>query len=126
MSLFLTPLLITVLLGLGTAIARMAMNRLHLQLLRAELGGRSYDTLSEFDKDQLNQAVNMRFHAQTVGGKLATFVLLYAYPFLYVSQHVFGRSSWRTAEVIVWSSLFYYTLLIGVGYTAQRLSSLSF
>lgn len=125
MSLFLTPLLITMLLGLSTAVARMAMNRLHVRLLRAELGGRSYESLSEPDRNQLNQSVNVRFHSQTMGGKLATFVLLYAYPVLFISQNIFGRSSWRTGEVIVWSSLFYYTLLTTVGYTAQLLSTIS-
>ncbi len=123
MSLFLTPLLVTALLGLAAAIARMVMNRLHVQLLQAELSGRTYEALSDSDRNLLNQNVNARFHSQTIGGKLAMFVLLYAYPVLFVSQNVFGRSSWRTGEVIVWGSLFYYTLLTAVGYTAQQLGS---
>jgi hypothetical protein len=122
MSVFIVPFIITLSLALTALLARMVMNRLHVQLLAIELGNRSYDHLSELERNQLNEAVNYRF-SHSYGNSLATFVLLYAYPTLFVSQNLFGRTTWKTREVIGWSSLFYYSVLVSFGMALQNLNA---
>ena len=121
MSVFIVPLVVTAALALVALLSRMAMNRLHLRLLAVELGSRSYDGLSELERNQLNESVNYRF-SHSYGSHLATFVLLYAYPTLFISQNMFGRTTWKTREVILWSSLFYYSTLLTLGMAAQKLT----
>lgn len=118
MSTLLVPLLITFALGVAAFLAHRIMNQMHRRLLDSELGGREYNHLSDHDRYFLNEIVNLKFQ-QSIGGKLASFVLLYAYPTLFIGQKILGRTQWSAIEVIGGSSLFYFLLLALVGLTTQ-------
>ncbi|MBF6592916.1 MAG: hypothetical protein IVW51_00535 [Thermaceae bacterium] len=121
MSTLLAPLLISVLLAVAAFLAHKAMNGMHLRLLYLELDGRSYDGLSEFERQTLNEAVNDKFQ-HTTGGKLASFVVMYAYPTLFIGERMFGRNNWSSVEVIGGSALFYFAALTLVGLTTQKIT----
>jgi hypothetical protein len=119
MNTLLVPLLASALLALAAYVAHRAMNQMHLRLLRLELAGRDYDALSEHDRHALIESVNAKF-SRTVGGKLASFVLMYAYPTLFIGERMFGRNQWSSIEVIGGSALFYFATMLLVGLTTQR------
>lgn len=119
MNTLLVPLLASTLLALAAYVAHRAMNQMHLRLLRLELAGRDYDALSEHDRHILIENVNAKF-SRTVGGKLASFVLMYAYPTLFIGERMFGRNQWSSIEVIGGSALFYFAAMLLVGLTTQR------
>ncbi len=118
MSTLFVPLLITFALGVAAYLAHRTMNQMHRRLLDSELGGREYNHLSDHDRYFLNETVNLKFH-QSIGGKLASFVLLYAYPTLFIGEKMLGRTQWSAVEVIGGSSLFYFLVLALVGLTTQ-------
>lgn len=120
MSALVAPLLITLTLSLVAFFAHRAMNHLHRRMLESELDGREYNHLSDHDRHFLNETVNLKFH-QSIGGKLASFVLLYAYPTLFIGEKILGRTHWSTFEVIGGSSLFYFLVLALVGLTTQTI-----
>jgi hypothetical protein len=110
MSTLIIPLLITFALGVAAFLAHRTMNQMHRRLLDSELGGRDYNHLSDHDRYFLNETVNLKFH-QSIGGMLASFVLLYAYPTLFIGEKMLGRTQWSAVEVISGSSLFYFLVL---------------
>lgn len=115
------PLLVSALLALAAFLAHKAMNHMHRQILSLELAGRSYDGLSEPDRHAIIETVNDKFN-QTPGGKLATFILVYAYPTLFIGEKMFGRNRWSSVEVIGGSALFYFLAMMLVGLTTQKFS----
>lgn len=119
MSALLVPLLVSVFLALVVFVAHRLMNHIHGQLFQLELDGRSFDGLSEPDRHNLIETVNDKFN-QTPGGKLATFILVYAYPTLFIGEKMFGRDRWSSAEVIGGSALFYFLAMVLVGLTTQK------
>jgi len=118
MSLWTIPLLISVGLGVAAFFAHRTMHQMHRRLLDSELAGRDYALLSDYERHVLSKIVNHKFH-QSIGGKLASFVLLYAYPTLFVGGKLLGRTQWSTIEVIAGSSLIYFMVLSLVGLTTQ-------
>lgn len=122
MSTLTAPLLVTLTLSVAAFFAHRTMNQLHRRMLESELGGRDYSELSEHDRHFINEVVNHKFQ-QSVGGRLASFVLLYAYPTLYIGEKVFGRTHWSTVEVFGGSSLLYFLLLALVSLVSQAFLS---
>ncbi|GIW37762.1 MAG: hypothetical protein KatS3mg074_160 [Meiothermus sp.] len=120
MSTFLAPLLITLALSAAAFWAHRSMNQMHRRLLEAELDGRNYDELSDHDRFFLNEVVNLKFQ-QSGGSKLASFVLLYAYPTLYFGEKVLGRNHWSAVEVFSGSSMFYFLTLVLAGLLMQTI-----
>ncbi len=118
MSALIVPLFVTFFLGLAAFMAHRTMNHLHRRLLDAELGGRDYNLLSDHERHHLNEAINYKFH-RSMGGMLASFVLLYAYPTLFIGQKILGRTQWSATEVFVGSSLIYFVTLVLVGLSTQ-------
>lgn len=118
MSPLVAPFLVTLALSLAAFFAHRAMNHLHRRMLESELGGRDYDELNEHDRQFINEVVNHKFQ-QSMGGRLASFVLLYAYPTLYIGEKVFGRTRWSAVEVFGGSSLLYFSLLALTGLIPQ-------
>jgi hypothetical protein len=114
MNEFVYPLLIASVLSALAWVSYRWVNRLHVNLLHVELAGRSYETLSEIERHRLNQSVNAKFH-QSVGSKLSVFVLMYAYPTLYIGERVFGRKHWSLTEMIGGSLLVYFSARALVG-----------
>lgn len=110
MSTLIAPLLITFALSGMAFFAHRAMKQMHRRLLESELGGRSYNELSVHQQHFINEVVNHKFQ-QSLGGRLATFVLLYAYPTIYIGERIFGRTHWSAIEVFGISSLFYFVAL---------------
>lgn len=96
------------------------MNQVHRRLLESELGGRDYHHLSDHDRYFINEAVNLKFQ-QSMGSKMASFVLLYAYPTLYIGEKVLGRTHWSAVEVFGGSSLFYFVAMTLVGWFTQAI-----
>jgi hypothetical protein len=107
MNALIVPLLLTVALGMAAFWAHRRMNQVHRRILEAELNGRDYDLLSEHDRYFLNQAVSLKFQ-QSTGHKLASFVLLYAYPTLFIGEKLLGRTHWSALEVFGGSTAFYF------------------
>lgn len=120
MSTLIVPLLLTFALGVAAFLAHRTMNQMHRRMLDSELGGRDYQHLSDHERYFINEAVNLKFQ-QSVGGKMASFVLLYAYPTLYIGEKVLGRTHWSAVEVFGGSSLFYFLVLALVGLTTQAI-----
>ncbi|MCX7600808.1 MAG: hypothetical protein N2Z75_02580 [Meiothermus sp.] len=120
MSTLVVPLLLTLALGVAAYLAHRSMTHTHRRLLEAELDGRDYDQLSDHDRYFLNLAVNAKLH-QSMAGMLASFVLLYAYPTLFIGQKVLGRTQWSAAEVFGGSSLFYFLTMALVGLLTQAI-----
>lgn len=120
MSTVLAPLLITLALSAAAFWAHRSMNQLHRRLLEAELEDRDYDELSDQDRFLLNEVVSLKFQ-QFGGGKLASFVLLYAYPTLYFGEKVLGRNRWSAVEVFGGSSIFYFLTLVLAGFLMQTI-----
>lgn len=88
---------------------------------RVRAGGRNFEQLSDHDRYFINEAVNLKFQ-QSGGGKMASFVLLYAYPTLYIGEKVLGRTHWSTVEVFGGSSLFYFVAMALVGWLTQTIA----
>lgn len=120
MSTLVVPLLLTFVLGLAAFLAHRAMNQMHRRLLDSELGGRDYQHLSDHDRYFLNETVNLKFQ-QSLGGMLASFVLLYAYPTLFIGERVLGRTHWSAVEVFGGSSIFYFLAMALVGLLTQAI-----
>ncbi|MFN3392285.1 MAG: hypothetical protein ACK40N_11030 [Meiothermus ruber] len=118
MSSLVAPLLITMALSIAAFFAHRTMNHLHRRMLESELGGRDYSELSEHDRQFINEVVNHKFQ-QSMGGRLASFVLLYAYPTLYIGERVFGRTHWSAVEVFGGSALLYFLLLALTGLASR-------
>ncbi|MBO1435701.1 hypothetical protein [Meiothermus sp. CFH 77666] len=121
MSTLIVPLFLTFVLGAAAYLAHRTMHRVHRRLLESELGGRDFEQLSDHDRYFINEAVNLKFQ-QSGGGKMASFVLLYAYPTLYIGEKVLGRTHWSTVEVFGGSSLFYFVAMALVGWLTQTIA----
>ncbi|GEM88224.1 hypothetical protein [Meiothermus granaticius] len=119
MNPLLVPFLVSTLLALAAYLAHQVMNQLHRRLLNLELAGRDYGSLSELERQALIEHVNLKF-SQTIGGTLASFVLMYAYPTLFIGERMFRRNQWSSIEVIGGSALFYFAAMLLVGLTTQR------
>ncbi len=118
MSTLIVPLILTFAMGFAAYLAHRTMNQVHRKLLEVELGGRNYDELSDHDRYFLNETVNIKFQ-HSMGGRLATFVVLYAYPTLYIGEKMLGRTHWSAVEVFGGSSIIYFLALALVGQLAQ-------
>ncbi|MCX7782414.1 MAG: hypothetical protein N2318_02080 [Meiothermus sp.] len=122
MSALIVPLLLTIALGIAAFLAHRTMNQVHRRLLDSELGGRDYHHLSDHDRYFLNETVNVKFH-QSIAGKLASFVLLYAYPTLFIGEKMLGRTHWSALEVFGGSAIFYFAAMALVGLLTQAIVS---